>query len=64
MRANIEINPELLETALQLSRLGSKKAVVDEALKQFVNHLRRRQMLELRGKVNWEGNLSLMRETR
>lgn len=64
MRATIEIDAELLKTALNLSQLPSKKAVVDEALKQFVNYLRRRQMLELRGKVRWEGDLEQMRETR
>ncbi|MCC6411387.1 MAG: type II toxin-antitoxin system VapB family antitoxin [Saprospiraceae bacterium] len=64
METTIKIDAELLEDALKLSHLSSKKAVVDEALKQFIDRLRRKAMSDLRGKVLWEGDLNQMRETR
>ena len=57
----IEVDNTLMETALQLSQLRSKKEVVDEALRQMVARLRRQQMLQLRGQVQWDGNLDEMR---
>lgn len=64
MDTTIKIDSALLDDALKLSKLQSKKAVVDEALKQFIDRLRRKAMLELRGNVSWEGDLNQMRETR
>ena len=57
----IEVDNTLMETALQLSQLRSKIEVVDEALRQMVARLRRQQMLQLRGQVQWDGNLDEMR---
>jgi len=61
MRTNIEIDNQLMHQALELSQLKTKKDVVDKALRQFVKYLRRQQMLQLRGQVRWEGNLTEMR---
>jgi len=61
MQVKIEVDNTLMEAALQLSQLRSKKAVVDEALRQLVARLRRQQMLQLRGQVQWDGNLDEMR---
>ncbi len=36
MRTNIDLNDELLEQAMQLSTAQTKKAVVEEALRTFV----------------------------
>lgn len=61
MRTSIEIDTQLMEQALQLSQLSTKKEVVNIALKEFVKRLRRLKILELEGKVEWEGNLDEMR---
>ena len=57
MRTNISINPELMDQALELSGLSTKKSVVEEALKLYVQMLHQQALLELRGKLTWEGNL-------
>lgn len=60
-RTNVEIDEELIKEAKALSKLATKKAIINEALEQYVARLRRMQMLELQGKVIWEGDLNAMR---
>ena len=61
MRANIEIDENLMEQALQLSGLKDKKEVVQQALELYVKRLRRQKMLSMQGKGIWEGDLDEMR---
>jgi Arc/MetJ family transcription regulator len=61
MRTNIDIDDELLEDAMALSALKTKKAVVEEALKAIVLERRRRNALKSLWGVGWEGNLEQMR---
>lgn len=62
MRTNIEIDNDLMDSALQLSKIKTKKEVVERALENFIKELRRKEMLKLRGKVEWEGDLDEMRQ--
>ena len=64
MRTNIVIDDELMDRALALSGLSTKKAVVEEALRQLVARYEQRQVRDLRGKLTWEGDLDEMREGR
>ena len=61
MRTNIEIEDELIRQALKLSNSKTKKEVVEQALKNYVAYLKRKQLLSLKGKVVWEGDLKQMR---
>ncbi|MCB0562006.1 MAG: type II toxin-antitoxin system VapB family antitoxin [Lewinellaceae bacterium] len=61
MRTNIEIDDHLMEQALQLSQLNTKKEVVHQALDHYVKRLRRLKILSLQGQVKWEGDLTEMR---
>jgi len=61
MRTNIELDDQLVKQALQISKLRTKKDVVHEALKQYVASLKRKQLLSLRGKGTWEGDLEQLR---
>ena len=62
MRTNIDLNDVLIEQALRLSNAKTKKEVVEQALEDFVRMLQRKQLLELRGKVSWDGDLEAMRQ--
>ncbi len=55
------INDRLMTNALELSGLKTKKKVIEEALKLYVQMLHQKALLELRGKLKWEGNLDEMR---
>ncbi|UFH53632.1 type II toxin-antitoxin system VapB family antitoxin [Spirosoma sp. KNUC1025] len=61
MRTNIDINDELLQKAITVSHLKTKKAVVEMALKEYVDRQARQGLLSLFGKVKWDGDLEQMR---
>ncbi|HMO38006.1 MAG TPA: type II toxin-antitoxin system VapB family antitoxin [Saprospiraceae bacterium] len=61
MRTNIVIDDTLMERALTLSGLNTKKAVVEAALKLFIQIQQQAALRALRGKLQWEGDLEEMR---
>ena len=64
MQATIRIDNSLLEQAMSLAGFSTKKATVEEALRQLIRLSRQKQVRALRGKLQWEGNLSEMRMER
>ena len=64
MRTNIELDDELIDEGLEYTGLKTKRELVNYALKELVNRKKRKAMLELEGKLHWEGNLDQMRENR
>ncbi len=61
MRTNIELDDSLMQQAIKLSKLKTKKEVVQEALKSYVSSMKKKELLSLKGRVAWEGNLKEMR---
>jgi Arc/MetJ family transcription regulator len=61
MRTNIVIDNELITKALSLSEKKTKKAVVEEALRLLVQFKEQLKLRELRGAIEWTGNLEKMR---
>jgi Arc/MetJ family transcription regulator len=64
VRTNIEIDEELMAEALKLSRLRTKRAVVDAALRALIDRITRRQLKEAFGQYPWEGDLAQLRRWR
>ncbi|MGD9162274.1 MAG: type II toxin-antitoxin system VapB family antitoxin [Desulfobacteraceae bacterium] len=62
MRTNIDIDDELLDSAMNITSIKTKKGIVEYALKELIALHKRRAILNLRGKVKWEGDLDKMRE--
>lgn len=61
MRTNIELDDILVEQALKLGNIKTKKDVIHEALKNYVAWMKKKQLLDLKGSVKWEGSLKDMR---
>ena len=61
MRTNIEIDDDLLVEAMAATGLATKRATVEEALRQVVNQKRRREAIRSTAGIGWEGNLEAMR---
>ena len=61
MRTNIVIDDLLMEEALKLSDLKTKKSVIEEALKLLIRFEKQSSIKKLRGKIKWEGDLNKMR---
>jgi len=64
MRTNIVIDDELLKRALELSGLKTKRAVVEDALRLYVELKEQAEIGALFGQLHWEGDLNVMREDR
>lgn len=61
MRTNIVIDDELMERALRLTGLKTKREVVELALQTLLRLRQQEQVKQLRGKLNWQGDLEAMR---
>jgi Arc/MetJ family transcription regulator len=64
MRTNVVIDDELMDEALRLSGLTTKRATIEQALKLLINLKRQNSIKEFRGKLKWEGDLAAMRKDR
>lgn len=53
MRTNIDIDDELMRQALAVSGLATKKDVVHDALKEYVERRTRKDLKELRGRITF-----------
>jgi Arc/MetJ family transcription regulator len=63
-RTNIVVDEKLVNEGLRLTGAPSIRALVDQALRDLVRRERQVQILQLKGKVRWEGDLEAMRTTR
>jgi Arc/MetJ family transcription regulator len=61
MRTNIEIDDEVLAKAMKFSGLKTKRETIDAALRRFNQLEAQKEILKLRGKINWVGDLDEMR---
>jgi len=56
LRTNIVIDDKLMEQALRVSGLTTKKEVVELALVEFVQRHTRKDLQELQGKIQFADN--------
>ena len=62
LRTNIVLDKELVEAALKVTGLKTRRQLVEHALRELVRHHQQRKLLDLKGKITWEGDLASMRE--
>jgi Arc/MetJ family transcription regulator len=61
MGSYIVIDDKLMREALRATGLKTKREVVDEALRTLVRLRKQAGIRELRGKLDWQGDLNAMR---
>ena len=61
MRTNIVIDDKLMNLALKITGLKTKKEVVEEGLKTLISIRKQAKLKSLRGKLKWEGDIEKMR---
>jgi Arc/MetJ family transcription regulator len=61
VRTNIEIDDELLASAMAASGLKTKKATVEEALRRLVRQEAQRSAIGEMAGLGWQGDLDAMR---
>jgi len=63
-RTNIELEDKLVEEGMKVFKCKTKKELVHLALQELLKKEKRKEILQLRGKVKWEGNLDIIRRSR
>ena len=56
MRISVEIDDNLIRTALKLSGFKTRKKAIEEGLKLLVQVSRHKNVRSFRGKLEWTGN--------
>lgn len=56
MRTNIVIDDNLMEKAMQVSGLKTKKEIVEQAISEFVERRTRKNLMDLKGKISFVDN--------
>jgi Arc/MetJ family transcription regulator len=62
MATNLDIDPQLLERAVEVSGQSTKKAVVTKALQEFIARREQRRMVDLMGKLEWDDSFDYKAE--
>jgi hypothetical protein len=62
MATNLDIDPELLERAVEVSGERTKKAVVTKALQEFIARREQKRLVELMGKLEWDDSFNYKSE--
>lgn len=61
VRTNVEIDDDLMDEAMKVSGLATKRETVEAGLRLLVQLKRQQRIRSYRGKLRWEGNLERMR---
>lgn len=61
MKTHVDVDEGLLLEVIRLGNFPTKRAAIDAALHELSRALKRHELLALRGKVAWEGDLSQLR---
>ena len=64
MRTNIVIDDALMNDALKATGVKTKKEVVELGLKTLIQLKKQAEVKALRGKLDWQGDLNSLRQTR
>ena len=64
MRTNINIDDDLMDEAMRVSGLTTKRETVEAGLRLLVRLKRQQRIRAYRGKLLWEGDLERMRRDR
>lgn len=60
-RTNVVLDDKLVIKCQKATGIKTKKALIDFALQEILRHENQKRILELRGEVQWEGDLNKMR---
>ena len=63
MRTNIVLDSQLIDRAMNLSGHKTMRALINEALKEYIKRQEIKQLTENKGSNVWEGDLNEMRSS-
>ena len=63
-RTNVVLDDKLVEKCQKATGIKTRRALIDHALHELLRHERQKKILELKGAVQWEGDLKAWRKGR
>jgi Uncharacterized protein conserved in bacteria (DUF2191). len=54
MRTNIVLNDSLVEEAMRLSQVKTKKDLINIALEEYIANHKKKNLMDLKGKINFD----------
>jgi Arc/MetJ family transcription regulator len=63
-RTNVLLDDKIVEDCLKATGIKTRRALIDHALRELLRHESQTKILELKGKVHWEGDLNELRKGR
>lgn len=64
MRTNIVLDDKLVAKGMKATGIKTKRELVDYALRELLRHEEQAKLLNLKGRIEWEGDLSKSRKGR
>ena len=63
-RTNVVLDDDLVEDCIKATGIKTRKALIDHALRELLRRENQAKILELKGNIDWEGNLDEWRKGR
>lgn len=63
-RTNVELDEKLVREGMRLFKKKTKKDLIHFALSELIRREKAKGILDLQGRVDWEGDLKQMRKAR
>ncbi len=63
-RTNIVLDEALVKNCRKLTGIPTQRSLIDYALRELLRHGQQRKVLELKGRIAWEGDLPAWRRRR
>jgi len=63
-RTNVVLDEKLVKDCIKVTGIKTQKALIDHALRELLRHEKQIEIFNLKGKINWDGNLDEWRQGR
>ena len=63
-RTNVVLDEKLVEDCIKATGIKTQKALIDHALRELLRHENQVKILDLKGSINWDGDLDEWRKDR
>ena len=63
-RTNVVLDDDLVAKCQKETGIKTRRELIDHALRELLRHGSQSKILELKGKIHWEGNLASSRKGR
>ncbi|MBX7255176.1 MAG: type II toxin-antitoxin system VapB family antitoxin [Candidatus Hydrogenedentes bacterium] len=63
-RTNIVLDDKLVTECQKATGIKTRRALIDHALQELLRRERQKKILNLKGRISWEGDLSELRKGR